>query len=174
MNYTPDPGVPRTFVNSAGEVKLQVQDVRRAETPDWIADKKNGYGMRLANVLAQRPVVDLVRDAVSQELSARGFRVGEGRTAVTLDITRLEAVFQIRFLAVGATGQADFAVQVRRPDGSIAYARNFSAFNDNEDGLAGTAGQARRAFEAALSKIVGQMMSDPAFITAISSGARLS
>ena len=174
VNYAPDPAAPRTQIPAAGPVQLQVSDHRRAESPDWLADKKNGYGMRLASVLAQRPVADLVRDALTQELTARGVQVGQGGTAVTVEVTRLESVSQMRFFSVGAIGTADFSVQVRRPDGSIAYARTLSASNDEEAGLAGTAGQARRAVERALSKVVGQIVSDPAFIRALSTGARTS
>ncbi len=172
VEYKPDASVARTQVMSASAVRLQVADARHAEGISWIADKKNGYGMRLASIAAQRPVADLVRDAVVQELTTRGIRVGEGRTTVALDITRLESVFQTRFFSIGAIGYADFAVQVRRVDGSIAYARSFSVSNDDEAGLAGTAGQARRSVESALTKIVGQIVSDPAFIAALSTDPR--
>ena len=175
VNYTPDAAISRQRVASAGDIGLQVTDTRRAESPSWIADKKNGYGMRMASVAAQRPVGDLVRDAVTQDLAARGFRVGEGRTpAAVIEVSRLESVYQNRFFSIGAIGSADFSVQVRRADGSIAYARNFSVNNDEEGSLAGTAGQARRSVEAALTKIVGQIVSDPAFITALSAGPRTS
>lgn len=171
VNYTPDASVSRTRVVPA-DVRLQVADMRRAESPSWIADKKNGYGMRLASIEAQRPVADLVRDAIAQELVARGVRVGEGPTTVSIEVSRLEAVYQIRFFSIGAIGNADFAVQVRRADGGIAYARTFSVSNDDEAALAGTAGQARRSVESALTKIVGQIVSDPAFLRALSTGPR--
>lgn len=173
VNYTPDASVSRTGVVAASMIQLQVADTRRAESPSWIADKKNGYGMRMASIAAQRSVADLVKDAVTEELTARGIQVGAGQTIVALDITRLESVFQVRFFSIGATGHADFAVQVRRRDGSIAYARTFSVNNDAEAGLAGTAGQARRSVESALTRIVGQVMSDPAFIKALSSEAQV-
>lgn len=172
VNYTPDVGITRTPVVSTGDVRLQVADMRRAESPNWIADKKNGYGMRLAAVAAQRPVADLVRDAVAQELTTRGVRVGEGRTTIALEISRLESVYQTRFFSIGAIGYADFAVQVRHADGRLAYARTFSISNDDEAALAGTAGQARRSVERALTKIVGQIVSDPAFISALSAEPR--
>ena len=172
VNYAPDASVARTRVIGASDVRLQVADARHAESPSWIADKKNGYGMRLASIAAQRPVADLVKDAVTQELAARGVRVGDSPTTVTLDITRFESIFQIRFLSIGAIGYADIAVQVRRPNGSVAYARTFSASNDDEASIAGTAGQARRSVETALSKIVGQIVADPAFIVALSTDPR--
>lgn len=175
VNYTPDPAVTRTAVMGAGEVGLVVTDLRHAESAKWIADKKNGYGMRMASVNAQRPVTELVRDALAQELTQRGFRVADtGRTAISIEVTRLESVYQIRFFTVGAIGTADLSVQVRRADGSIAFARNFSVSNDNEGDLAGTAGQARRSVEAALSKVAGQIVSDPAFIAALGAVPRIS
>lgn len=174
VNYVPTATAAPNRPMSAGAVLLQVADARHAESPSWIADKKNGYGMRLASIMAQKPVVDLVKDALTQELTARGFQVGGSGTTVALEITRLESVFQTRFFSIGAIGSADFAVQVRRGDGSIAYARTFSVSNDEEKGLAGTAGQARRSVEAALQAIIGQLMADPAFIGALSAGARTS
>jgi uncharacterized lipoprotein YajG len=173
VNYTPDAGTTRTRIMSANNIRLQVADARHAESPSWIADKKNGYGMRLASVAAQRPVADLVRDAVAQELTARGIRVGEGQTTVSVEVTRFESISQIRFFSIGAIGYADFGVQVRRADGSIAYARTFSVSNDDEASLAGTAGQARRSVESALSKVVGQIVSDPAFTKALSTEPRM-
>jgi uncharacterized lipoprotein YajG len=171
VSYNPDPGVSRAPVASAGDVNLTVTDARRAESLAWVADKKNAYGMRLASIEAQRPVADLVRAALAQELTARGFRVGEAGAAVAVDVTRLQSDYQNRFFSVGAIGVADFAVQVRRADGSIGYAHVFSVSNDDEAGLAGTAGQARRSVESALSKIVGEIVSDPAFLAALSPGA---
>lgn len=172
--YTPDSTIPRVLAANSGDVMVEVTDRRRAESPDWIADKKNGYGMRLANVLAQKPVTDLVRDALSQELMARGFRIGTTGASASVEVSRLEAIYQNRFLSIGAIGYADLSVQVRRPDGGIAYARTFSAENDEEAGLAGTAGQARRSVERILTRVIGQVVSDPAFIAALSSPPRLS
>ena len=162
----------RIRVVGASDVRLQVADARRAESPSWIADKKNSYGMRLASIAAQRPVADLVKDAVTQELAARGVRAGDSPTTVVVDVTRFESISQIRFFSIGAIGYADVAVQVRRPNGSVAYARTFSTSNDDEASIAGTAGQARRSVETALSKVVGQIVSDPAFITALSMDPR--
>ena len=170
--YMPEPGVPRTSILSPGTVRLEVTDRRRAESPAWVADKKNGYGTRLASIEAQKPVADLVRDALTQELALRGVRVGDGPSAVALEITRFESVYQNRFFVMGAIGSADFSVQVRRGDGSIAFARNFSVSDDGEAGLAGTAGQARRSLERALAKVVGQIISDPAFVQALATGPR--
>lgn len=172
--YTPDPAIPRVLAPGAGDVVLDVTDRRRAESPDWIADKKNAYGMRLANVLAQEPVKDLVRDALAQELTARGFHVGTTGVTASVEVSRLESVYQLRILQVGATGYADLAVQVRRPDGSIAYARTFSAEDDKNSFFGGTPGQARRSVEIILSKVIGQVVSDPAFITALSGSPHLS
>jgi uncharacterized lipoprotein YajG len=172
--YTPDPAIPRVLAANPGGVMLDVTDRRRAESPDWIADKKNGYGMRLANVLAQKPVTDLVRDALAQELTARGFQVGTTGATASVEVSRLESIYQLRILSVGAIGYADLSVQVRRPDGSIAYARTFSAENDEEASLGGTAGQARRSVERILTRVIGQVVSDPAFVTALSSLPRLS
>lgn len=172
VNYTPDPAAPHTPIMPVGAIQLQVADMRHAESPNWIADKRNGYGMRMASVTAQRPVADLVRDALAQELTARGVRLGEGRTVVAVEVTRLESVGQNRFLSIGAIGSADLSVQIRRMDGTIAYARTFSVSNDEEAGLAGTPGQARRAVERALSRVVGQTVSDPAFIRALSTDPR--
>lgn len=89
VNYAPDPSMARIRVVGASDVRLQVADARRAESPSWIADKKNSYGMRLASIAAQRPVADLVKDAVTQELAARGVRVGDSPTTVVVDVTRL-------------------------------------------------------------------------------------
>lgn len=173
--YTSDPAIPRVLAANPGGVMLDVTDRRRAESPDWIADKKNGYGMRLANVLAQKPVADLVRDALAQELTARGFHVGTPGATASVEVSRLESVYQLRILNIGAIGYADLSVQAHRPDGSIAYARTFSTENDEENSfVGGTPGQARRSVERALTKVIGQIVSDPAFVTALSSLPRLS
>ena len=174
VNYTPDPAVAVNNVPGSPEVQLQVTDDRSAESPNWIADKKNGYGMRMASVVAQRPVSDLVKDAVMQALSARGVRVGQGPTAVSLDVTRFDSVYQNRFFSVGAIGTATILVQVKRADGNIAFAHSFTVTNDDQAALLGTPSQARESVEAALSKIVGQIVSDPNFVSALSSQTRTS
>ena len=167
VNYKPDPAVAVTRVDGSPEVQLQVTDARNAESASWIADKKNGYGMRMASVMAQRPVAELVKEAVTQELVARGVRVGGGRTGVTMEVTRLESVYQNRFFSVGAIGSAMISVQVKRPDGNIAFARNFIVTNDDQASLLGTPSQARESVESALSKIVGQIVGDASFIAAL-------
>lgn len=168
VNYQSDPSVARTSMASSGPVKIDVIDARHAESPAWIADKKNSYGMRLASVVAQRPVSDLIKDALTQELIARGMKLGEGPTTIALEVTRLESIYQNRFFSIGAIGYGDWSVQVRHANGSIAYARTFSVSNDDEAALAGTAGQARRSVETVLTRLTAQLIADPRFISALS------
>lgn len=173
VNYTSDPTVVKTPVAGAPIVGLQVIDSRHVESAVWIADKKNGYGMRMASINAQKPVADLVREALVAELQARAIRVGDGRMSVAVEITHLETEYRLRFLTVGAVGTMNLSVLVKRVDGSIAYARTFATTND-ADGLMGVPAMARQGIEAVLSKIIGQIMADPAFLGALSVRAAVS
>jgi uncharacterized lipoprotein len=95
-------------------VMVAVTDIRGGR-PDQIGVKKNGYGMEMAPILASRPVSEVVRGAVTEELRKSGFDVGPSEIVVAVDLVRLTNDFKMGFFSGDAVAEITLAVQVKSP-----------------------------------------------------------
>lgn len=87
----PEPGAERV------EVQLQVADLR-AEPSDVVARKINGFGMQLAKISSDKPIVEVLTSAATSALTARGYRVTTtGPLALTLELLVFSHEFRTGF-----------------------------------------------------------------------------
>ena len=103
-------------------VTVAVTDSRQERE---VSHKKNGYGMRGANIMAQNDIAEEIRAGVRDILSAQGFRDGSDAT-VRIDVSRFYNTFDMGFWSATANAQAIASLNVSSADGRSLYARVYT------------------------------------------------
>lgn len=152
----------------AAEVTLNVnaQD-GRASNRDRVSSKKNGYGMEMAPIKAQNDVVALTRQAVEQELSSLGFKIGPNGLQVNVDVQTFYNDFKIGFFAGDAVAEVAFHLTVTRADKSYVYTRNYRGIGMNKNVQLASGSNAKVALEQALANALQDMIADIALQQAL-------
>lgn len=167
VNYIPS-GMPATAVIGAAGRTVQVDTVdRRSGDPLQISSKKNGYGMEMAAIVSNRPIGNIIQDAISSELQRRGFTIGPSRVVVTAEVIRFRSNFETGFFSADSRADVTISVQVRSAAGGIVYTRTISG-EARETGVQIMGGKnAKASLERALPDTIDRLMGDPAFIQAL-------
>lgn len=129
---------------------------------DKIGYKRNGYGMKTANIVTQKPVPEIVRDAVTAEFSKNG-HLSTGKAAEFVlagDITTFWFDIQINFWSVEFMGTV--AVDLNVTDartGTSLLARKYQG-HFNEKSLGGLDSTWERVMNTALAAMIEEMSTD--------------
>jgi uncharacterized lipoprotein YajG len=163
--WTPDSvavqrqGVPVAAVPGAASVSVTVTSADARQERE-ISHKKNGYGMRGADINAANDVVEEVRAGVTEILAGQGFQNGQGAT-VRIELARFYNSFDMGFWSATANAQATANLQVVSADGRSLYSRIYSA-NHQMAGVQLMSGEnAGNALRPALHGLLRQIADDP-------------
>lgn len=88
----------------------------RATYRDRVGTKKNGYGMEMAAIVPNTDPATSVQAAFTQELAARGFRVGQGGAAVQIQIVLFYNDFKPGFFSGDSVATVAFNISVVSAD----------------------------------------------------------
>jgi len=146
------------------QINLDVVDARTTNRT-VISRKINGYGMEMAAIRATQNPTELVERALKQELRSRGFDVGNSGLSVTAKLNEFYNQYEVGFF----TGSAVSNVVVHILVGDTvapSFDKTFSANQTDEVVLADGA-NAKAALEAALGKVVSEVMANPDFMNAL-------
>jgi uncharacterized lipoprotein len=127
-------------------VTVTAVDARTGDR-ERISTKINGYGMEMAAIRSEREVAEIVREALSAELSQRGYGLGEGGPRVEVKVLVFHARFSDGLLVGKAEADVDLAVSVLSPEGRALYSHDLKA-------------RARRPAQAASGKNAAATLSD--------------
>ena len=160
VRHTPVAGVQP--IPGAERVGLQVEtrDARTANR-ERVSVKKNGYGMEMAPIVATNDVIAEVRQAVTGELEARGFRIGGPDGRVEVEVLRFFSEFRAGFWSGVAAADLQANVRVLDPAGRIAFTRTYNAEGLNPSIQIASGENARVALEAGLQRLVRAIGDDP-------------
>src|ERR1041385_8973705 len=75
VNYNPQTHASAIAGAERVSVRVEVSDVRSIH--DRVGNKKNGYGMEMASIIATNHFLGVVRNAIQDELSNRGFKLSD-------------------------------------------------------------------------------------------------
>jgi hypothetical protein len=156
-------------IEEAGHVTVNVRAIEgRSGRPDQVSSKKNGYGMEMAAILSDRPVLQIVQQAISEELRNVGFQTGAGSVVVVAEVNKFSNDYKVGFWSATAAAEVTLAIQVRDRADHIVYARTLTGQGTNGGVVIMGGENARVSLESALSATVVPLMSDPAFTRAVS------
>lgn len=125
-----------------------------------ISHKKNGYGMRAADISAANDVVAEIRAGVADILAGQGFKEGRDAT-IRIEVSRFYNSFDMGFWSATANAQATANLQVIGADGRALYARVYSANFQLASVQIMTAENAGAALREVLQKLLRQIADDP-------------
>jgi Uncharacterized lipoprotein len=138
----------------------EFKDVRPER--DKIGYKRNGYGMKTADILTQKPVPEIVREAVTAELSKNGHATASKAPELVLagEITTFWFDTQINFWSVEFMGTVAMDLNVTDgKTGAPLLARKYQG-HFNEKSLGGLDATWERVMNAALALMIEEMSTD--------------
>ncbi len=155
-------------IPEAAHVVVEVRSIEgRSGQPDKISSKKNGYGMEMAPILSDRPVLQIVQEAISDELRSEGFQIGAGSLIVTAEVDKFSTDYKVAFWSANAVAEVTLSMQVRDRGDHIIYACTLTGEGNNGGAVIMDGENARIPLESALSAVIVRLMSDPAFTRAL-------
>lgn len=145
----------------------------RTDRRDRVSSKRNGFGMDMAPIIATGDIVAETGRAISSELTAKGFRVGQD-AQIKVEVIKFYNEFRAGFFAGDAVSEITLNVQVVSRTGQIVYSRVYTA-QGLEPNIQVTLGHnAQASLNDGLRKIVPQVVDDPALLSALLSQAAYS
>lgn len=147
-------------------VDLKDVDDARVEKPQ-IGYKRNGFGMKTADILSERPAPEIVKEALAAALEKNGHSLGESRYAVKAKLNKFWFDAKTGLVTVEFYGsvQAEVSV-VDQETGSAIYTELFDGYHSEKTG-GGLSKTWTRVMNAALSDLVNKVNLSPAFKDAL-------
>lgn len=164
--YQPAGAVAPVAGASASTVSVASQDARSAYR-DRVSTKKNGYGMEMAPILATNDIPQTVAGALTQTLTAEGYRIGLGHAAMAIDVLRFYNDFKIGIFSGDALADVELMVTIRDPASNIVFSRNYVGQGKEADVMMASGSNARAALIKAFQNAVNSIASDQALHAAI-------
>lgn len=147
-------------------VDLEDVDDARVEKPQ-IGYKRNGFGMKTADILSERPAPEIVKEALAAALEKNGHSLGESRYSVKTKLNKFWFDAKTGLVTVEFYGsvQAEVSV-VDQETGSAIYTELFDGYHSEKTG-GGLSKTWTRVMNAALSDLVNKVNLSPAFKDAL-------
>jgi Uncharacterized lipoprotein len=145
----------------------EFKDVRPER--DKIGYKRNGYGMKTADIVTQKPVPEIVREAVTAEFSKNGHATAAKTPELVLagEVNTFWFDTQINFWSVEFMGTV--SVDLNLTDGQTGasvLARKYQG-HFNEKSLGGLNATWERVMNAALALMIEEMSTDMKLLEAL-------
>lgn len=140
---------------------------KRQQYVDRVSTKRNGYGMEMARIVSTKDVPTIVRDAVEQEFKARGFAIGPGGAAISIEVLNFYNDFRSGFLEGGGKAFVQFGIKMRSATGAMVYEKFYAGSGTEEHYSRSIGSNAKEALEKALARAVEQMADDRALQRAL-------
>jgi uncharacterized lipoprotein len=169
--YAPQAGVTKITQAESAIVGVIVDDQRT--TKSHVGHKINGYGMEMAEIIADNDVAKTVKSAVESELTDRGFTIGSDGSVVNIVLGKFENRFEIGFFSGTAISEVSMLVTIKRPDRTVVYTKSIHAEGVNGGIQLATGNNAKIALEAGLKNAITQLFADNNFLSSLFSGAEV-
>lgn len=131
-----------------------------------LGEKKNGFGMKTADIEADNDVPATVKNAFETELRNRGFVEGSGGNVVEVKLDHFQNQYSLGFFSGEGVATIGMQVSVERPDGSTAYSKYITGKAENWIELMG-AGNAQTLLDGALRDGIERIFDDGDFTNAL-------
>ncbi|MBL8915622.1 MAG: hypothetical protein JNM17_33295 [Archangium sp.] len=152
------------------ELKLEVADLR-PEPTDVVARKVNGFGMQLAPISSDVPVVDVLKQAAVSAITARGYRVGTaGALVLTLELLVFSHAFIPGFWSAKSEATLIFLATLRDASGKELLRKVMSDAFHHQVQLA-VGDNVVKAYEGVLVQSLERLVTLEAFRTALTGSA---
>ncbi len=149
-------------VDGASAATVSITGIEgRTAYRDRVSTKKNGYGMEMAAIVATNDIPQTVGNAIQQEVSALGFKIGPGHADMTAEVVKFYNDFKMGFFAGDAYAEVALNVKVLTQRKTLVYAKYYEATGTEPNIQLASGGNARAALIVALRNAVHSVVSDP-------------
>lgn len=156
--------MPQRIVGAENvEVSVNVNEVRVKEN---IGYKVNGYGMEMANIMANNDVAEVFKNAIIWELQQRGFIITYDGSNLNIELCKFFNDFKPGLFS-GSAKSETFLNIILKKNGMVVYAKTISGFGKEETCFLAGGKNASLALERSLYHAVQKLMNDPDFILAL-------
>ena len=131
-----------------------------------ISTKVNGYGMEMAAIRTNDDIAADVKNAIANELKARGYKLSDGGQQVSAAVTTFYTTFNTGMWAGRADGRVEMTVKVSDPSGRTLYSRDLHGLSQKTIQLA-SGKNAAAALSDALSEALKTLFTDGDFLKAL-------
>ncbi|MFM2343851.1 MAG: hypothetical protein RLZZ210_459 [Pseudomonadota bacterium] len=157
-------------INEASDVKVSVTvKDKRPDTSRKVSAKKNGYGMEMADIIANEDVSIIITKAIEEELIARGFTISDKDMLVNIvaDVTRFYNDHKLGFFSGDAIADLNMSVVIKNKSNQIIYNKQIACRGIEEHTQLATGKNAKLALEKALQNGMKILFQDEKFISSI-------
>jgi len=166
-------GPAAPVANASGITVTVTSTDGRTTYRDRVSTKKNGYGVECAPILANNDIPATVANAFSQELSARGFKIGDNGVTLKVEVVQFYNDFKPGFFAADAVSNVAFNTEIVAPGGAIAFSKYYQGTGENPNVQLAGGSEARVALIKAFQSAVASAVNDPDFTKSlVAAGAK--
>lgn len=164
IEYTPC-FVPQKIAGAENvEIAVNVNDIRGKEN---IGCKINGYGMEMANIMANNDLAELFKNAITFELFQRGFVISCDGSNLNIELCKFFNNFKLGLFSGSADSETVLNVVLRKKNGVIAFSKTIFGFGREETCFVAGGKNASLALEKSLYHAVQNLVNDPDFISVL-------
>ncbi len=124
LGYIPQAGVEQVPGAQDITVDVAVRDVR--PQTDRVGYKQNGYGVETAAIVANQDVTTFFEQMLEAELQARGYRIGEGKPAISCEVDSFQNKWQVGMWSGSAIANARMLVKIKDADQNYIYSETIT------------------------------------------------
>ena len=106
------------------EVLVKHED-KRTVYKDRVGTKKNGYGMEMAKIVPANDIAKTFADAIKFELQNLGFKIGDNRKKLTVELVRFYNDFKMGFFAGDAVADGLINVAIKDKSGELLFSKSY-------------------------------------------------
>jgi len=144
----------------------EFKDIRPEQ--DKIGYKRNGFGVKTANIVTTKPVPEIIREAFVAELSKNGHGIATDKKDIALsgEITTFWFDYQMNFWTIEFMGTV--AVNLTLTDGktgSALFSRQYQG-HYNEKSMGGWTGTWQQVMNTAVERMMEEVSTDPKLLEA--------
>ena len=167
LQYKQQQGVTQIPGANNISVAVNISDLRQDKSK--VSNKKNGYGMEMAPILATEDVTVTIQRAIEQELRARGFQLDAdaARVQIAADLARFYSNHKMGFFAGDAIADLNMSVTVKSKKGDQLYSRQVVVQGIEPNTQIASGENARLALNRALENGMKTLFEDQAFLAAL-------
>lgn len=167
LQYKQQQGVMQIPGANNISVAVKISDLRQDKSK--VSNKKNGYGMEMAPILATEDVTVTIQRAIEQELRARGFQLDADTAHIQIagDLIRFYSDHKMGFFSGDAIADLNMSVIVKSRKGSQLYSRQIVVQGIEPNTQLASGENARLALNRALENGMRTLFEDQAFLAAL-------
>lgn len=167
LQYKQQQGVMQIPGANNISVAVKISDLRQDKSK--VSNKKNGYGMEMAPILATEDVTVTIQRAIEQELRVRGFQLDTDAAHIQIagDLIRFYSDHKMGFFSGDAIADLNMSVTVKSKKGNQLYSRQVVAQGIEPNTQLASGENARLALNRALENGMRTLFEDQAFLAAL-------